>query len=391
MPQRRLRNMHSSTDRQGLSRVAVMVEDPGAVNFLAPLVDRLVSCGVPTVVLGVGFGARLLSERGHAVVAPPDPLRAAEFVRVNRPSVVVVGTSEDPHTPALPLVGAARAARVPTVGVVDASVNAAFRFRGSGDDPLAHAPDWLIVPDESTAAAFGYLGFPRDRVRLVGNPARDLAKRRGRAIREAARPLGSGQRGHASPLRVVFVSELSDGLVPGQYQRSDAYTLNGRGGSHARTAVVAEELLDVCFELRNRERLDMTLVLRLHPKQGRSDLGPLSDEFEEVSIGGDPLEVIATADLVVGMSSMLLVQAHDIGVPCLSVLPREAEKAWLPEVLSGAIPSVTTRATLSAEIRRLLTLSQAGRDRRDAAPSEGDPVWEMVECLAEASRRTPSP
>jgi hypothetical protein len=383
--------MHSSAERQGLFRVAVMVEDPGAVNFLAPLVDRLVGSGVPTVVLGVGVGARMLRERGHAVVAPPDRLQVAEFVRTSRLSVVVVGTSEDPDTPAFPLIGASRAARVPTVGVVDASVNAAFRFRGSGDDALAHAPDWLMVPDEPTAAAFGSLGFPRDRVRLVGNPARDLARRRGWEIREAARAVVSGPRGHTGPLRVVFVAELSDGLDPGQYRRSDAYTLKGRGLSHSRTAVVAEELLDACAGLRDHGRLEMTLVLRLHPKQGRDDLGPLCDEFDEVSAGGDPLEVVATADLVVGMSSMLLIQADDIGVPCLSVLPREAERAWLPEVASGYIPAVTTRASLSAEIRRLLAASQVGRYRRDTSPPDGDPVGDMVECLAEASRGTPSP
>jgi hypothetical protein len=189
----------------------------------------------------------------------------------------------------------------------------------------------------------------------------------------------SGPRGHTGPLRVVFVAELSDGLDPGQYRRSDAYTLKGRGLSHSRTAVVAEELLDACAGLRDHGRLEMTLVLRLHPKQGRDDLGPLCDEFDEVSAGGDPLEVVATADLVVGMSSMLLIQADDIGVPCLSVLPREAERAWLPEVASGSIPSVTTRASLSAEIRRLLAASQVGRAQAgghhaveyglDAAPS----------------------
>jgi hypothetical protein len=364
-----------------------MVEDPGAANFLVPLVDFLTGSGVLTVVLGVGVGARLLRERGHVVVAPPEPSRAVEFVRTSRPSVVVVGTSEDPNTSAFSLVDAARAVGVPTVGVVDASMNAAFRFRGLGNDPLGHAPDWLMVPDEPTAVAFCSLGFSGDRVRVVGNPARDLARRRGREIREADRAAGV----RTGPLRVVFVSELSDGLDPLQYKRSEAYSLTGRGRSRSRTAVVAEELLDACARLRCRSGIDVTLVLRLHPKQGRDDLGPLCDEFDEVSAGGDPLKLVATADLVVGMSSMLLIQADDIGVPCLSVLPREAEKAWVPEVASGSIASVTTRSALLREMRRLLAASRSGGTWCEHVPPCVDPVGQMVECLAAASKSALSP
>lgn len=390
MPLRRLWIMHSGADCLVLSGVALMVEDPGAVNFLAPLVDGLVGRGVPTVLLGVGVGARMLRDRGYAVTAPPEPVQAAEFVRANRPSVVVVGTSEDPHTPAFPLVAAARAGRVPTVGVVDASVNAEFRFRGAGDDPLAHAPDWLIVPDESTAVAFGSLGFRTDRVRIVGHPARELARRRGREIRDAFWSTTGGRRVDSGPLRIVFVSELSDGLNPSQYQRSGFYTLRGRGWSHSRTAVVVEELLDACRELRTRDQLDIAVVLRLHPKQSPEDLGSLCDEFDEISSGGDPLELVATSDLVVGMSSMLLVQAYDIGVRCLAVLPREVEKTWLPEVASGSIPSVTTRAALLAEISRLVAESQTGSVRRDAALPGADPVGQMIDFLFKVSRTTSS-
>jgi len=385
----RPQSMFSNTEPRGLSRVVVLVEDPGAVNFLGPLVDRLVGGGISTVVLGLGVGAQMVRERGHAVIAPPDPLQTVEFIRLRRPSVVVVGTSENPDTPAFTLMDAARAAGVPTVGVVDARVNAAFRFRGYSQNPLAHAPDWLVVPDESTAVAFRSLGFARHRIFVVENPARDLARRRGRAMRDRVPTAHEAPRSGAGQVRVIFVAEVSDGLDAGQYQRSGDYTLHGRGGSSARTAVVIEELLDACVELRRHERLQMLLILRLHPKQRMDDLGPLCEEFDEVSAGGDPLELVATADLVVGMTSMLLVQAHDIGVPCLSVLPRDCEKAWLPEVESGSIPSVTTRAAIISEIRRLLTGSRQEQTPRGTAASDVDPVEEMFECLVGVAKGCP--
>lgn len=382
--------MLSDIELVNLSPIAVMVEDPGAVNFLAPLVDRLVDAGVSVIVFGVGVGANQLRERGHIVATPPSGAQVLEYLRAHRPSLLVIGTSEDPHTPAFRLLHAARLAGVPTVGVVDASVNAAFRFRGSGDVPLANVPDWLIVPDDPTASAFAALGFCRSRIGMVGNPARDLARERGKAIRIACRERDHSQRCPLGPPRIVFVSELSEGLNASQYLRSDAYTLTGRKSSQTRTAIVVEELLDAREDLRNRYRVDTTLVLRLHPKQDRSDLGSLCDEFDEVSSGGDPLHVVAPADLVVGMTSMLLLQAYDIGVPCLSLLPREVEKSWLPEIAVGAIPSVTTRNGLTEKIGGLLAESSCDSLECDTAVACGNSIENMLQFLLKASLSTSS-
>jgi hypothetical protein len=358
-----------------------MVEDPGALNFLAPLVDMLIEQDVSLVIFGVGVGARQLSERGYLVIQPPSEQDAEKILRAYGCNLLIIGTCEDKHTPAFGLVRAARLAGIQTLGVVDAAVNAQFRFRGSSDVPLAHAPDWMIVPDEATADAFDQLGFPRDRISIVGHPARDLARRRSLSLRLA---VDDGRHARTQDkYRIVFVSELSDGLDQGQYTRSKDYTLMGRGNSSARTAIVAEELLDALSALRDHHGINSTLVLRLHPKQAKSDLGALSDEFDEVSIGGDPLEVVATADLVVGMTSMLLLQASDIGLNCLSILPREQEKAWLPDVALGVIPSVTDRSSLRASLLNLLLSNQEFAIAQEAVETRSDAVVAMMAFLAD--------
>ena len=329
-----------------------MVEDPGALNFLLPLVDAIIEQNVSLTLFGVGVGARQLRERGYQVIHPPSEYDAIHILQGSGCNLLIIGTSENKHTPAFDLVHAARLVGIQTVGVIDAFVNAQFRFRGCSDDPLAYAPDWMIVPDEATADAFECLGFPRGCISVVGHPGRTLARRRAQSGR-----LAVGEGCCASPqdgYRIVFVSELSDGLDKGQYTRTENYTLMGRGGSSARTAIVAEELLDARSALKTNHGINCMMILRLHPKQDKSDLGALNDEFDEVSIGGDPLEVVATADLVVGMTSMLLLEAYDMGLNCLSILPREEEKAWLPEIVSGAIPSVFDRPSLREELLSLL-------------------------------------
>jgi hypothetical protein len=361
------------------STVVVMVEDPGALNFLEPLVDRLIEKNVSLVLFGVGVGYRHLRKRGYQINYPPVENDAEQALRDCQCRLLVIGTSEDQHTPAFGLVRAARLAGIPTVGVVDAAVNAQFRFRGISDIPLSHAPDWLIVPDDATADAFDQLGFPRDRICIVGHPGRDLARRRVDVLRSAFG--NEGRHWPPDKYRIVFVSELSDGLNQGQYAKSNTYTLTGRGMSSARTAVVAEELLDALSALRDYYDISYSLLLRLHPKQAKSDLGLLIHEFDEVSIGGDPLEVVATADLVVGMTSMLLLQAHDMGLRCLSILPRETERTWQQEISLGLIPSVVDRTSLRAELLNLLLSHPESDIAPEAMEVSTDAVAAMINCL----------
>jgi hypothetical protein len=381
--------MDSKIDLTGVSPVALMAEDPGAVNFLLPLVDRLIKESVSVTIFGVGVGAAQLRSRGHVVVPPPEAKDAAQLLECGMFKALITGTSEDTNSPAFDLLRAARASRIPTIGVVDASVNAQFRFRGTTQDPLAHAPDWLIVPDEATTLAFDSLGFPHSNICQVGNPARDWAKRRGREIRSAYLD-DLNQKGlNSSAKRVVFVSEISDGLNPSQYMQSAAYTLAGRGTSRARTMIVVEEFLDGCARRVQQSGLRATLVLRLHPKQHRDDIGLLADEFDEISTGSDPLEMVATADVVVGMSSMLLLQAYDIGVPCLAILPRGEELSWLPEVAMGRLPAATTRQEVQTHLQRLLELPRPLKPDLvdgDLEQSDDNPVSAMVRFVASVCR-----
>lgn len=381
--------MNSDIDLTGVSPVVLMVEDPGAVNFLSPLVDRLIKESVSVTIYGVGVGAAQLRSRGHVVEPPPSARDASVLLERGMFKALITGTSEDPNSPAFDFLRAARASRIPTIGVVDASVNAEFRFRGTTPDPLAHAPDWLIVPDETTTLAFDSLGFPQSNICQVGNPARVWAKWRGREIRSAYME-DLNQKGlNSSAKRVVFVSEISDGLNPSQYMQSDAYTLAGRGTSRARTMIVVEEFLDGYARLQQQLGQRATLVLRLHPKQHRDDLGLLVEEFDEISTGGDPLEMVATADVVVGMSSMLLLQAYDINVPSLAILPRAEELSWLPEVAAGRLPAATTRQEVQMHLQRLIEMPRPLKldlVEGDLEQREDNPVSVMVRFVVSVCR-----
>lgn len=355
--------------------IVAFVEDPGAANYVAGL-PRLATEERWDLRLFVGgIAARYLADRGVAFEeVGPDWDAPAEIERL-RPNLVLVGTSENPRTAAHALVDASRELGIPSVGVVDGFSNAAHRFRGVSDTPLRHAPDWMLVPDFWTRDAFTDLGADPGRVRVCGHPHYDRVRETGERLRERGRgriraelfPEVSAER----PI-VVFLAEVSAGLDPAQFRRSAEYTLTGRGDSDGRTQIVLEEILDAVAGLRPKPYF----TLRLHPKNTGGEFAAYSAEIDRLSEGGSPLELVFAADLVVGMTSMLLVEAALLGVPTLGVVPRAREREWLPGLRSGAIPCAASRDELREGMAR--SLAFRGSPARDGLPELGSGSMERI-------------
>jgi hypothetical protein len=295
----------------------------------------------------------------------------------------MVGTAENPDTLGLRLVEAARVAGIPSAGVVDAVANAAYRFRGHSDSPLACAPDWLMVSDHPARRAYEAMGYPCDRVVVCGHPHFDYLRQQEKVFAEEGRyALRRRLLPHVSEEQrvIVFVSELSSGMDAKQYVMSTDYLLEGRGHSRGRTEVVIEEFLDAARELDP----SCFLVLRLHPKEPEDRLMNYCGEFSSVSSSGSSLELIYAADLVVGMTSMLLQEAVLMKRPVLSILPREIEKEWLPCISLGLIPCVTRREKIRPAIETILS---DGLDLGDLEVSKIFPAGSLAKVTEFVSRR----
>lgn len=331
--------------------VLVFVEDPGAARFLASLPADLGTAGRSCRFLAAGVAKEYLRNRGVQFETWPSGAAAGAVLDGSRPRLLVVGTAENPKTPGLALVDAARTRGIRSVGAVDAVANAAHRFRGTSDEALRHAPERLLVPDRWTADAFAALGYPVEAIVVSGHPQYDRVRALRQTVtaaeREALRRrLLPGATGR--PVW-VFVAEVSTGLDGAQFRRSPEYTLAGRGGTDERTGIVLEELLDAAASMTPRPYL----VLRLHPKNTRSEFTAYLSEVDEVSEGGDALELVWAADAVVGMTSMLLLEAAILRRPTLAIVPRELEREWLPSIRAGATPCATTREELAEALAAL--------------------------------------
>ena len=341
--------------------VVVFVEDPGAVNVVVPVLPHLQATH-DVLLLSAGHASALLAARGIAAHAVQDQPAALAAMQNSDSGCLVVGVCENPQSLGHALVRQARATGWTSVGLVDYAANAAFRFKGDTDDALAYAPDWLLVPDSWTAEQYEQLGFSRQRIEVVGHPHYDEVLR---AKHELQREGRNHIRARVLPdagsrAVIVFVSEISTGLDPMQYRRSSEYTLTGRGSADGRTEIVLEELLDALAAVFSETEPAPYLVLRRHPKERETELTEYGGSFDAISAGGDPLPLIFVADLVVGLSSMLLMESFLLGVPTLSVLPRAAERDWLPITRNGTVACATTRMQLRAELERWRNTARVG-------------------------------
>jgi hypothetical protein len=334
------------------SHAIVFVEDPGAANQAAELPEALEKRGLRTTLLAYGPAVEFLELRASSPFTAAEEAEAEAILERYRPALVVVGTSENPRSPALDLVRASAERGIPTVGIVDSPASSAQRFRGTTSDPLAYAPDWILVPDAWTKSHYVGLGHPEGRVVACGHPHYDFVRAFGEKTRDSQARIRAELFPEAAPGRrvVVFAADLSTGLDPAAYRRSPEYTLTGRGENTGRTEIVLEEFLDAVSPFRDRAHC----VMRLHPKHEGAELEAYVDEFDQVSQAEPSLDVIVGADAAVGMTTMLLVEALLLGRPTLSIVPREIERGWLATTQYELTPCVTTRPAVRAEVARLI-------------------------------------
>jgi hypothetical protein len=332
------------------SRVLIFVEDPGAANGVCSLPAALAKRGVGSLLCTGGAAWTYLQGKVEPLEQLGPNADAGSLLDREAPSAVLVGTSENPETLGLGLVDEARRRAIPCAAFVDAFANAAYRFRGTSNDPLAHCPDRVFVPDSWTRDEFALLGLAQSRIVITGHPhyddvllkAAELEREGQHAVRRRVLP-----RAPQGVQVVTFAAEISTGLNPTQFQRSPEYTLHGRGGRHGRTEIVLEELATAVSALRPRPHF----VLRLHPKNTLDEFGPLLDEVDEVSHGGSALDVAFASDLVAGMTSTILIEASLLGRATLSIVPRPLERDWLPTIRAGTTAAATTRAEIARELQ----------------------------------------
>ena len=272
-----------------MSRVLLYAHDPGGALMLSAAACAALSRGHELVFHAAGPSVRLWRKAGFDVVEDV----ATSLLKFDGIDVVVTGTGFSAREQTMWL--RAQAAGLPSLAVVDAWTSLERRFKAKGGHVQ---PDAVGVLDNELANELNAMAWWCGRTYVIGQPHLQIQTAKLVDAR-TARKMDSG--------KIVFFSE------PVREDYGDT-----RGFDQFE---VFEGLMEANSQLKNSK-----ILVKPHP---REDTGA----WEQVVRGRAQLSSASAADLltacdgVIGMTTMVLIEAHLLGLPVLSLQPERTSNA----------------------------------------------------------------
>jgi CDP-Glycerol:Poly(glycerophosphate) glycerophosphotransferase len=272
------------------------------------------------------------------------PGRAAQLLDAMKPGAVLAGTSAGVTFEKM-LIETAKRRGIPTIGVLDHWSNYLLRFQGPGGSGH-YFPSILAVMDDAARADLLAEGYAYDAIVVTGQPAFDalvaLDERQRPAIRETF-----GVR--ADERLLVFASEPL---------RRD----HGRSLGFDETDAL-RMLLEVVGTLPGAAPRVLIKPHPTEPIEALSAVAARSPVQTAVVPDAVPRDLVLAADVVVGMTSVILLESALLGTPVVSLQPnlRTADQ------FIGTRLGIVRPAYDSAACRSALVELLGASDRRGVA------------------------
>lgn len=349
--ERRLRGL------MGRHRILAWAREAGGAAALAPVLRKLQQ-RAQVLILAKDYAEPVFDEHGLAPV--PCPVYAdatiqrilAEHMNGERPDVLVTSMASLPQLDMTEryLWRWAKRQGIPSIGVLDQWQYYALRFSGPGpDESLHYLPDWVTAMDEEAKRGLVEAGVPEGCIVITGQPAFD----RLRHVREADNPESrAGLRstiGVAPNARLMcFVAESFAGVFGDRLGYTEHSALCG--------------LIGVCRRLVAGSGRPMHLAVKLHPENTPEQFSWLSavslpQGLRLTMHRREPpsIPLLMASDVVVGMTSVLLVESILLGRPTVSFQPGARQTDGLIATVIGAIPLLADEETCLGVLQGVLS------------------------------------
>ncbi|HWG33425.1 MAG TPA: hypothetical protein VN650_04595 [Gemmatimonadaceae bacterium] len=360
------------TDPSSAPRTIVAVAgDPGGARALAPVIERLRSRAGVAVRAIAYLHAREVWGKRHIAFEEANA-RASDVldaVRTIAPDGLLVATSANGVDLERAFTAAANELGLPSVAVVDFWSNYRLRFESSSGS--LELPTRIAVMDAVAEAEMVALGFPASRIVVTGQPALGELVRSLRHKSAIERNSTRGDLGLAESDRVILFASQPIAASPVEWGYSE------------RTVIPA--LIDALSSIGRRRGEKLHLVIRPHPRETPFHWASPDETALTVQTSalGEGLDVALAADLVTGMTTVLLVEACLAGCVVASLQPGLRLEDPLPTNRLGASKAIYSKVVLETVIEDLLysPATRAGALARCAALEHDQDAAANVERL----------
>ncbi len=310
------------------TNIVVICGDPGGANAIIPVIKQLHSEKKRDVlVFAYRQAIDIMSKSNISFSAVDEKITDSaiqDLLHRAKPAIIVTGTSFKPIGLEVKFIQAARKLKIPCLAVLDFWSNYSLRFSDTAGD-LKYVPDKIAIMDEVAYSEMIAEGFHPDSLILTGQPAFDaLAEYKLNFNNEKCQKIRNDFHIHANELFVVFASQpLSllygeDGFNPLFLGYTEKTVLNN--------------LITALEQIAQDGNKHIVLLIRPHPREKLDEYKKITSNVIRISESndGNPRDIVMASDLVIGMNTVLLVEACYLGCIVVSMQPGLRLKDSLP-------------------------------------------------------------
>ncbi len=305
--------------------VVVVSGDPGGANAVAPVIQKLISDKKVRVCAFAYREAKTLwNDQNIPFSDLPDntTLESAKILLKNYEAVLFFsGTSYNDLEFEKVFISGAKTMQIPSLVLLDYWSNYSIRF-GDNKGNRIYIPDKIAIMDKFTQDEMVLEGFSSEQLIITGQPAFDdlillrdsFSIQRKKEIRENLGCLNDD-------FVVVFASEPLFWGTPTK-PTNPGYTRNG----------VLHSLVTALDRIQEETQKRIVLVIRPHPRENSDEFLDIHGEKIQIilSSNGRSRDIIQAADLVCGMTTVLLMEACYLGCIVASIQPGLSQPDTLP-------------------------------------------------------------
>jgi len=240
-----------------------------------------------------------------------------------------------------------------TVGVLDQWQNYGLRFSGPGsNERLAYLPDYILVMDELAKDEMIKEGIPEELIVITGQPAFDKIIEEHKILSSQINKIKNKLQISDNFTVITFVAESLKKDFGDRLGYDEQSTLGFLG-----------DVLDEICE-RNKD-LQIYFIIKLHPENKYEEFewalsrwSSLKKQIIEKELSS--CEVIEISDLVVGMTSIMLVEAILVSKITVSLQINSLVDSQLVATKTGAVPFIKDKK-IGRQILNSLLLDEKSR------------------------------
>lgn len=323
--------------------------DPGGTNCIIPVYQKLRGIkDVESLLWGKDFAIQKYREEDlkYRDVSDVGPEELFGLLKKFQPSVLVTGTSYGDRTEQW-LWKWAKELGTYSMAIVDQWVR--YRVRFSDPSGRLVLPDKILVMDEFAKQEMVAEGFDERLILVTGQPHFEALREKAKKVTEADKKKIRRDFNILEGKTILFVSEPFS------------------TASHVDLGFTEHTILrDLIFAIQQMKSSGMVnLLVKLHPKQKPESFRRFIRSLQtakniRVSLIADfpVLPLISISDIVIGMQSMVLIEANLLKKPVMSLqIGRKGPDQF---ILSkrGIIEAITTSDALKKELRKFFMRSE---------------------------------